>query len=109
MADAFLYPQLGELYQVAPGVRWIRSPMPFALDHINLWLLEDEARTLVVDTGMDDPATRALWDQLLSTPAAFKPGSRIEFFVTHMHPDHVGMAGTLAGRLRARLFMTQGE
>ena len=33
-------PAAGETREVAPGVHWIRMPLPFALDHINLWLIE---------------------------------------------------------------------
>ena len=34
-------PVSGEAVAVAPGVLWVRMPLPFALDHINLWLLDD--------------------------------------------------------------------
>ncbi|HEY7869796.1 MAG TPA: MBL fold metallo-hydrolase, partial [Methylomirabilota bacterium] len=41
-------PAGGHSIQVAPGIRWIRMPLPFQLDHINLWLLDDEAGVTVV-------------------------------------------------------------
>ena len=44
--------EAGETLPVAPGVMWLRSPLPFKLDHINLWLLEDGDGWTVVDTGI---------------------------------------------------------
>ncbi|MDI3382547.1 MBL fold metallo-hydrolase [Xenophilus aerolatus] len=109
MSIAFLPPPVGNLYQAALGVRWMRAPLPFALDHVNVWLLEDGERTVVVDTGMDNPANREAWDHLLSSHGGLAAGGRIEVLVTHMHVDHVGMAGALVDRLGAQLHMTEGE
>ena len=35
-------PEIGETMVVAPGIVWLRMPLPFSLGHINLWLLEDD-------------------------------------------------------------------
>ena len=51
-------PAPGATLEVAPGVRWLRMPLPFQLDHINLWLLDDEEGTTIVDTGIADARTR---------------------------------------------------
>jgi glyoxylase-like metal-dependent hydrolase (beta-lactamase superfamily II) len=99
-ADA---PAPGTLRGVAPGVHWLRMPLPFALDHINLWLLEDDAGWTVVDTGLADEGTRRLWDAVL-------PGRAVRrVLVTHFHPDHAGNAGWLCERFGAPLWITQGE
>jgi glyoxylase-like metal-dependent hydrolase (beta-lactamase superfamily II) len=39
-------------------------PLPFALDHINLWLLEDGAGWTIVDTGYAMARTKELWEQI---------------------------------------------
>jgi glyoxylase-like metal-dependent hydrolase (beta-lactamase superfamily II) len=87
---------------VAPGVFWLRMPLPFALDHINLWLLRDELDGVpgwtVVDCGIDNPPTRALWEQLFATVLDGLPVLRV--VVTHMHPDHIGLAHWLCERWR---------
>ena len=44
-------PAPGETWAVAPGILWLRMPLPFALDHINLWLIEDGAGWAIVDSG----------------------------------------------------------
>ncbi len=97
-------PQPGTTLEVAPGVRWLSMPLPFQLDHINLWLLEDEGGWTIVDCGIADPATRGLWERILET---VKPVKRV--ILTHYHPDHAGNAGWLCRRFGVELWTTQGE
>ncbi|MBK9136097.1 MAG: MBL fold metallo-hydrolase [Betaproteobacteria bacterium] len=108
-------PPVGTLKPVAPGVMWLRMPLPFALNHINLYLLDDEVDGrrgwAVVDTGTQTPEVLAAWRALL-TPGADAPlGGRpiTRVFATHMHPDHMGMAGWLTRKYDARLWMTREE
>jgi len=102
-------PAPGAALEVAPGIHWLRMPLPFALDHINLWLLEDthdgQPSWTIVDTGFGLDDVRALWEQILDRLTA--PVSRI--IVTHFHPDHVGLARWLADKSGAPVWMTAGE
>ncbi|WP_142848270.1 MBL fold metallo-hydrolase [Telmatospirillum sp. J64-1] len=100
-------PQPAGLTQVAPGVHWLRMPLPFRLDHINLWLIEEEGGWVIVDTGLANDETRALWEELLAGPMAGKPVRRV--VVTHFHPDHMGLAGWLCARFGVEMWATQGE
>ncbi len=100
-------PQPGEAMPVAQGVWWIRMPLPFALDHINLWVLEDGDGWTLVDTGYGDDATRALWERHFATTLAGRPVKNV--IVTHYHPDHVGNAALLVERTGAPLWMTAAE
>jgi glyoxylase-like metal-dependent hydrolase (beta-lactamase superfamily II) len=100
-------PPAGEALGMAPGVWWLRMPLPFALDHINLWVLEDGPGWTIVDAGYALSATRAAWERLFAGPFAGRPVTRI--IVTHYHPDHVGLAGWLAERWRAPLWITEKE
>lgn len=100
-------PAPGGTLEVAPGVHWIRMPLPFALDHINLWALEDGEGWTLVDTGYGVPATWELWDRVLAGPLGGRPVKRI--VVTHYHPDHVGSAAWLAERTGAAVWMTTSE
>ncbi|WP_448582548.1 MBL fold metallo-hydrolase [Thermaurantiacus sp.] len=100
-------PADGALAEVADGVFWLRMPLPFRLDHINLWVLDGGDHWVVVDTGLAAPAVADHWRALLAGPLHDKPVGRI--LVTHYHPDHVGLAGWLQRKTGAPLLMTRGE
>ena len=104
-------PAPGESILVAPGIHWIRMPLPFALNHINLWLLEDSDENgegwTIVDTGFGVAATHELWDRHFTSVMGGKPVKRI--IVTHYHPDHVGCAAWLHEKTGAPVWMTSSE
>ncbi len=102
-------PQLapGEAHEVAPGVYRLRLPLPFALDHINVWALKDGEALTVVDTGLNMSAAIAAWETALAGPLGGLPVARV--VVTHMHPDHVGLAGWFAETFGCPLHMTRLE
>ena len=89
-------PRSGEATEVAPGVLWIRLPLPMALDHINVYALDDGDGWTLVDTGFDTRRTRALWEDLLAGPLQGRPVIRV--IATHHHPDHIGLAGWFMDR-----------
>ncbi len=101
-------PDMGATLQIAPGVRWVRMSLPFALDHINLWLLRDsiEGREgwTIVDCGITNDATRAAWDQVFANELEGLPVLRV--IVTHMHPDHIGLAHWLTERWQCRMWIS---
>ncbi len=84
-------PDHGEVIEVAEGVLWMRMPLPMALDHVNVYALDDGDGWTLIDTGFSSPRSRALWEGLLAGPLGGKPVRRV--LVTHHHPDHVGLAG----------------
>ena len=98
-------PEPGGHLEVKPGIFWLRIPLPDRLAHINLWLLDAGESWILVDTGIAWGAARAAWDKLALELVRDKPVSRI--IVTHFHPDHVGLAGYLAGKFDAELAMTR--
>ncbi|HEY1393196.1 MAG TPA: MBL fold metallo-hydrolase [Methylibium sp.] len=101
-------PAVGATLEVAPGVRWVRMLLPFALDHINLWLLRDEIDGRqgwsIVDCGIANDATRAAWEQVFATQLDGLPVLRV--IVTHMHPDHMGLAHWLTEKWQCRLWVS---
>ncbi|WP_417831047.1 MBL fold metallo-hydrolase [Terasakiella sp.] len=100
-------PDGGTSVEVAPGVHWVRMPLPFKLNHINLWVLDDGEGLTIVDTGIDLPNVRERWEKLFSGPLGAKPLKRM--IVTHFHPDHVGLAGWFEEKYDLPLWMTLGE
>lgn len=98
-------PEHGTAREIADGVLWIRLPLPMALDHVNVYALDDGDSWTIVDTGLASKRGVALWQELLTGPLAGKPVGRV--IVTHHHPDHVGMAGWLMERCGAALVTTR--
>ena len=112
-ADALAFteetvPEPGTRRRVAPGICWVRQPLPFALDHVNCWVIDGTddpdappgpvgEDTVVVDTGVASDRTRALWREALDG------GTPGRLLVTHFHPDHMGLAGDFAARGSAPL------
>ncbi|WP_399683527.1 MBL fold metallo-hydrolase [Xenophilus sp.] len=104
-------PAPGETIEVAPGVRWIRMRLPFALDHINLWLLRDRIDGRegwsVVDCCISRPEAQQQWEQIFETQLQGLPILRV--IVTHMHPDHIGLAHWLCERWQAPLWISSTD
>ena len=100
-------PQAGEAREVAPNILWLRMPLPFALDHINLWMLRESSAFTQVDCGYGDAATRELWARHFDTTLDGRPIAHI--VATHCHPDHLGNAKWLSDRFGAAVAMTEGE
>lgn len=104
-------PEPGATLEVAPGLHWVRMPLPFQLDHINLWLLEGGAREdggwTVIDCGLGNEATRSLWERIFATRLGGRPVRRV--ILTHYHPDHMGNAAWLTERFGAEFCATHGE
>jgi glyoxylase-like metal-dependent hydrolase (beta-lactamase superfamily II) len=101
-------PDGGQTLEVAPGVRWIRMGLPFALNHINLWLLRDEidgqAGWTIVDCCIARDESKAQWEAIFANQLEGLPVLRV--VVTHMHPDHIGLAHWLCERWNVRLWVS---
>ncbi len=100
-------PSPAALIPVADGVFWLRMPLPFSLDHINLWAIEEDDGWTLVDSGINLPDVRGYWEQLIAGPLSQKPLKRL--FVTHLHPDHFGLAGWFKARWGIDTWMTALE
>ncbi|MDT8857232.1 MBL fold metallo-hydrolase [Paracoccaceae bacterium Fryx2] len=89
-------PAEGQAVRVAEGVLWLRLPLPMALDHVNVYALDDGDGWTVLDTGFDSRRSRAIWEALMAGPLGGRPVTRV--VVTHHHPDHIGLAGWFQAR-----------
>ncbi len=113
MSDALVYPfaerpAYGAVMPVAPGIYWLRMPVPIpGLESINLWVLEDGPGLTLVDTGVATAEVTALWEQVIAEHFGGRPVTRV--LCTHFHPDHLGQAGWLTRRFGVDLWMTLGE
>ncbi len=100
-------PAPGETVPIAPGIHWLRMRLPFALNHINLWLLEDGPGWTIVDCGFALDEARGAWERIFAETLGGRPVQRV--IVTHYHPDHIGNAAWLAERWNAPLWTTEKE
>jgi glyoxylase-like metal-dependent hydrolase (beta-lactamase superfamily II) len=104
-------PPLGDTIEVAPGLLWLRMPLPFALDHINLWLIADEIDGRrgwsLIDSGAGTEVTRDAWERLFGGAMGGQPLLRL--FATHCHPDHVGLSGWLCESFEAPFWTSAAE
>ncbi len=99
--------ETGTMKEVSPGIYWLRMPLPFQLNHINLWVLEDGDGWTLIDTGINREEIREVWEALFKGPLAGRPVKRI--IVTHYHPDHLGLAGWLTQKLGVELWISENE
>jgi glyoxylase-like metal-dependent hydrolase (beta-lactamase superfamily II) len=104
-------PAPGTAMPIGARVKWLRMPLPFALDHINLWLVRDAAQGTegwaIVDCGIATDQTRALWEQVLTSSLDGLPVTRV--IATHMHPDHIGLAYWLTEKLNVPLYVSMTD
>lgn len=100
-------PPPGGTIEVKPGVHWLRMPLPFKLDHINLWLVADGDGFAIVDCGIARDEVKALWEQVWQATLGGRRITRV--FVTHFHPDHMGLASWLTERWGVDLWCSYGE
>jgi glyoxylase-like metal-dependent hydrolase (beta-lactamase superfamily II) len=97
-------PEPGRAVPIAGGVLWARIPLPMELAHINVWLMEDRQGWTLVDTGMAADPCREAWESLERGVVGSRGLERI--FVTHDHPDHMGLAAWLQRRHGAEVWMS---
>ncbi len=101
-------PHTGQHLTVAPGILWLRMSLPFALDHINLWLIRDRVDGVegwcAVDCCLDNPSARAQWEQVFTSSLMGLPILRV--IATHLHPDHLGLAHWLCARWQVPLYIS---
>jgi glyoxylase-like metal-dependent hydrolase (beta-lactamase superfamily II) len=100
-------PEAGATLDVAPGVKWVRMPLPFALQWINLWLIADGDGWALVDTGLGSEVTREHWRKIFEESLGGAPITRV--IITHMHPDHIGLAGWITRKFDCRLWISRLE
>ena len=92
--------------ELAPGLFGVRFALPFALDHVNVWLIADDDGWTLIDAGLADQRTRDRWEELAGFMAE-RPVRRV--LATHFHPDHMGLAGWWCERSGAELLTSRTE
>jgi glyoxylase-like metal-dependent hydrolase (beta-lactamase superfamily II) len=100
-------PALGDAIEIVPGILWLRLPLPFRLNHVNIYILEDKDGWTIFDTGLADAATRTVWSKVIGSILRGAPITKV--IVSHFHIDHVGLAGWFQERFSPTFYMSQTE
>ncbi|WP_166575657.1 MBL fold metallo-hydrolase [Caulobacter sp. SLTY] len=100
-------PGAGDAVEIRPGVLWLRQPLGGPLGFINVWALADGEGWAIVDTGLQTRETAQAWREAFKGALGGKPITRV--IVTHLHPDHIGLAGWMTRKFDCRLWMTRLE
>jgi glyoxylase-like metal-dependent hydrolase (beta-lactamase superfamily II) len=103
----FVEPAPGTTVEVAPGIRWLSTPLPFRLRAINLYLLDGDTGWTIVDSGYARDDVRSQWESVWAGLPGNKPVSAL--YLTHYHPDHAGNTGWICDRWNLLPHMTQAE
>lgn len=98
-------PAEGEAFEVADGILWMRLPLPMALNHVNVYALDEGDGWTIIDTGMASRRGKAIWKTLIEGHLGGQPIRRV--LVTHHHPDHIGLAGWFMSEYGAELITTR--
>ena len=98
-------PKMGEVREIVPGILWACLPLPFALNHVNVYFIEDGKGWAVFDNGVFSKKMCEFWEQLLAGPLGGRPITKV--IVSHHHPDHIGMSGWLCEKYDAPLLISQ--
>jgi len=82
-------------------------PLPAPLGHINVWLVDEQTGWTLIDTGLRSEETLHAWRVAFVEAMSGRPLNRV--VCTHMHPDHIGMAGWLTQQFQCRLWTSRLE
>ena len=98
-------PKYGDLHQINEQIHWIRMPLPMSLNHVNLWTVGDKDNLTLIDTGMQLDDTMNLWKALIKKEKL----SIKNVIATHMHPDHIGLAGWFVKKYNSNFSMSRTD
>ena len=100
---------IGHVSHVADGVYQLKLPVPFPLKFVASYLLPGEDGWTIIDPGFDYPPAREAWENRAAELELNLERDVAKIVVTHLHPDHIGLAQWLEERSGARVWMLSGE
>ena len=100
---------IGEASPVLDGVHQLKLPVPFPLKFVASYLIEGEGGWTIIDPGFDYPPAREAWESEAARMGLDLDRDVTRLIVTHLHPDHIGLARWLEGRSGAPVWMLEIE
>ncbi|MDC3093078.1 MBL fold metallo-hydrolase [Paracoccaceae bacterium] len=99
-------PEAGKLYEIIEGVYWFPMPLPMmGPDYVNCYILDDGQEIALVDTGANIGDCKNIWETTLKKHFPKKKISNV--YVTHHHPDHIGLAGWLCEKYNTEMICSR--
>ncbi len=93
--------------EIYPGIHWLKLPITVEqsnLTHVNVYLIKGTKGYLLVDSGWNtDESFTTFHNYLLKHGLSFLDIKQI--LITHVHPDHYGMAGRIKQLSGAEIMM----
>ncbi|MCE5262267.1 MAG: MBL fold metallo-hydrolase [Deltaproteobacteria bacterium] len=93
---------------VADGIVMITLPMPFRLKHVNVFAFPEGSGFTLIDTGPNLPGVLPALESSLAE-IGLKVEACRRIWVTHFHMDHCGLAGIIADRSGASVYLSAIE
>ncbi len=86
----------------------LQVPVPLPVHYTNCYVIDTQDGYIIVDTGMDTVTAKGAWEEFIQH-GGLDPSTVRLLFVTHFHPDHLGLAQWLSDRLDCPVTMMKGE
>lgn len=99
---------MGPYREIASDIFQVCLPLPFALRSVNCYLLRAGDGWVILDTGLNVPEARAIWQTTFSA-LDIGPDDVGQIILTHVHPDHFGLAGWLQAWAGVPVWMSPRE
>ena len=93
--------------KITEDLFWARIPLPFRLDHVNVYAINSNDGLIIIDTGIDNRLTRKCWEEIIENLSPSLSLSKI--IITHHHPDHIGASKFLSNKLNLKVFAPKVE
>jgi glyoxylase-like metal-dependent hydrolase (beta-lactamase superfamily II) len=100
---------IGQVSRVVHEVYQLKLPVPFPLKFVASYLLPGQDGWTIIDCGFDYPPAREVWEAGAAEVGLDLDSDVARIIVTHLHPDHIGLARWLQERSGAPVWMLSKE
>ena len=100
-------PSSNRFLKITEDLYWARIPLPFRLDHVNVFAIKSIDGLVLIDTGINNEETKRSWDSILKNLPPKHEISKI--VISHHHPDHIGLSKYLSEKLKVDVYAPKKE
>ena len=93
--------------KIIDDLYWARLPLPFRLDHVNIFAINSVEGLVIVDTGLNNFETMTCWNSIIKN---FEKEIKVsKLLISHHHPDHIGLSKFLSEKLNIKVYAPKNE